>query len=249
MTPKEIRTVTFEKQMGGYRRDDVDAFLKQMADEMEKLQKEKDDMESKLYVLADKIETYRKDEDNVKMAMLNAQRMADSVVREAKKKSEEILRQAGIKADDVVQAAREQVEDEKSELLRLQGEVAKFKSDVMSLYRQHIESLATLPDDAPTQPQEEPQPEQEPEPAPLEEAAAEPAPIPSAEPQEEPAAEEQPAEQPSEEVPAQEPEAASSFTLDLSGLMEESDEDDGAEKEAAAKASILDSFQGIKFSD
>ena len=48
---------------------------------------------------------------------------------------------------------------------------------------------------------------------------------------------------------AQEPEAASSFTLDLSGLMEESDEDDGAEKEAAAKASILDSFQGIKFSD
>ena len=153
MTPKEIRTVTFEKQMGGYRRDDVDAFLKQMADEMEKLQKEKDDMESKLYVLADKIETYRKDEDNVKMAMLNAQRMADSVVREAKKKSEEILRQAGIKADDVVQAAREQVEDEKSELLRLQGEVAKFKSDVMSLYRQHIESLATLPD-APTQPQE-----------------------------------------------------------------------------------------------
>lgn len=248
MTPKEIRTVTFEKQMGGYRRDDVDAFLKQMADEMEKLQKEKDDMESKLYVLADKIETYRKDEDNVKMAMLNAQRMADSVVREAKKKSEEILRQAGIKADDVVQAAREQVEDEKSELLRLQGEVAKFKSDVMSLYRQHIESLATLPD-APTQPQEEPQPEQEPEPAPLEEAAAEPAPIPSAEPQEEPAAEEQPAERPSEEVPAQEPEAASSFTLDLSGLMEESDEDDGAEKEAAAKASILDSFQGIKFSD
>ena len=256
MTPEEIRTVTFEKQMGGYRRDDVDAFLKQMADEMEKLQKEKDDMESKLYVLADKIETYRKDEDNVKMAMLNAQRMADSVVREAKKKSEEILRQAGIKADDVVQAAREQVEDEKSELLRLQGEVAKFKSDVMSLYRQHIESLATLPD-APAQPQEESQPEQEPEPAPLEETAAEPAPIPSAEPapipsaepQEEPAAEEQPAEQPSEEAPAQEPGASSSFTLDLSGLMEESDEDDGAEKEAAAKASILDSFQGIKFSD
>ena len=182
------------------------------------------------------------------MAMLNAQRMADSVVREAKKKSEEILRQAGIKADDVVQAAREQVEDEKSELLRLQGEVAKFKSDVMSLYRQHIESLATLPD-APAQPQEEPQPEQEPEPEPLEETAAEPAPIPSAEPQEEPAAEEQPAEQPSEEAPAQEPGASSSFTLDLSGLMEESDEDDGAEKEAAAKASILDSFQGIKFSD
>lgn len=247
MTPEEIRTVTFEKQMGGYRRDDVDAYLKQLADEMEKLQKEKDDMESKLYVLADKIETYRKDEDNVKMAMLNAQRMADSVVREAKKKSEEILRQAGIKADDVVQAAREQVEDEKNELLRLQGEVAKFKSDVMSLYRQHIESLATLPD-APAQPQEEPQPE----PAPLEETVAEPAPIPSsepAEPQEEPIMEEQPAEPIPEETPAQEPEAASSFTLDLSGLMEESDEDDGAEKEAAAKASILDSFQGIKFSD
>ena len=179
MTPDEIRTVTFEKQrVGGYRREDVDAFLQQLAGEMDALQREKEDLEGKLYVLAAKIEEYRKDEDNVKAAMLNAQRMADSVVKEARKKSEDILRQAGIRADDIVQAARDQVVDQQGELARLQAEVAKFKADVLSLYRQHIESLSTLPD-APEK--EEEAPVEEPAPQPVEEPV-EPAPIPAAEP-------------------------------------------------------------------
>ncbi len=241
MTPDEIRTVTFEKQrVGGYRREDVDAFLQQLAGEMDALQREKDDLEGKLYVLAAKIEEYRKDEDNVKAAMLNAQRMADSVVKEARKKSEDILRQAGIRADDIVQAARDQVVDQQNELARLQAEVAKFKADVMSLYRQHIESLATLPD-APEA--EEEAPVEEPAPAPAEEPA-EPAPVPAMEESAEEESFDTPVEAPEEEiaVPAEEP--ASAFTLDLSGLVDEEIAPAGQ-----PKPSILDSFQGIKFSD
>ena len=37
MTPQEIRTVTFDKVMRGYRAEDVDAFLQQVSQEMERL--------------------------------------------------------------------------------------------------------------------------------------------------------------------------------------------------------------------
>ena len=120
MSPEEVRTVTFDKQnMGGYRRVDVDSFLQQIADELEESQRKQAEAEKKLLVLAQKIEEYRKDEDNVKTALLNAQRMAENIIREARQKSEAMLREAGIKADDIVQNAKGRVTDEQLELERV----------------------------------------------------------------------------------------------------------------------------------
>ena len=156
ISPQEIRTVTFDKVMRGYRTEDVDALLQQLAQQMEELQAEKESTEKKLYVLAQKVEEYRKDEDNLKTALLNAQRMGENVIKEAKQKAESILREAGIKAEDITRAAQEQVSEEQLELERVKAEVAQFKNSVLSLYKQHIESLSTLPGDEPEEPEEEP---------------------------------------------------------------------------------------------
>ena len=79
ISSQEIRTVTFEKSMRGYRAEDVDSFLQQVADTIDELTKEKEESRKKLYILAQKIEEYRKDEDNLKTALLNAQRMGEKV--------------------------------------------------------------------------------------------------------------------------------------------------------------------------
>lgn len=153
ISPQEIRTVTFDKVMRGYRPEDVDALLQQLAQQMEQLQAEKESAEKKLYVLAQKVEEYRKDEDNLKTALLNAQRMGENVIKEAKQKAESILREAGIKSEDITRAALEQVSEEQLELERVKAEVAQFKNNVLSLYKQHIESLSTLPGDEPEEPE------------------------------------------------------------------------------------------------
>ena len=155
ISPQEIRTVTFDKVMRGYRPEDVDALLQQLAQQMEQLQAEKESAEKKLYVLAQKVEEYRKDEDNLKTALLNAQRMGENVIKEAKQKAESILREAGIKSEDITRAALEQVSEEQLELERVKAEVAQFKNNVLSLYKQHIESLSTLPGDEPEEAEEE----------------------------------------------------------------------------------------------
>ena len=183
ISPQEIRSVTFDKVMRGYRPEDVDAFLQQVAQDMEQLAADNADKEKKLYILAEKIEEYRRDEDNLKTALLNAQRMGESVIREAKQKAESLLREAGIRADTLTRVAQEQSEEQQQELERVKAEVAHFKNTLLAMYKQHIELISGLPGDEEIEEAEpvveavEPVREEEPKPQPAEEMQPEQAPV------------------------------------------------------------------------
>ncbi len=261
ITPQEIRTVTFDKVMRGYRPEDVDAFLQQVAQDMEQLAAENADKEKKMYILAEKIEEYRRDEDNLKTALLNAQRMGENVIREAKQKAESMLREAGIRADTLTRVANEQVEEQEEELARVKAEVARFKNDILGMYKQHIELLSMLPEEeAPAEePLEEVEAAQEPQApaapaAPVEEAA----PAYEPEPAPEKAAEQFPdlAQLYSQDTtPAEEPQAneADAFfgqAFDTEGFAEQSfDAPAPAAVPAADEEAVFQGFKGIKFSD
>lgn len=165
---QDIRVVTFDKGMRGYNTEDVDAFLAQMADQVEAMEAEKAEIEKKLYMLAEKVAEYRKDENNLKAALLNAQRLGENVIQEANQRAAQILREADIKADAVIAQTTQRLEEEKLELARLQEEVGRFKNNILALYRQHIESLSTLPEPPAPPKVEEPVAE----PAPVEESDA-----------------------------------------------------------------------------
>ncbi len=143
---QDVRVVTFDKSMRGYNTEDVDAFLAQMADQLEAMEAEKAETEKKLYMLAEKVAEYRKDENNLKAALLNAQRLGENVIQEANARAAQILREAEQKSLSVTEQTTQKLEDEKLELARLQEEVGRFKNNILALYRQHIESLSTLPD-------------------------------------------------------------------------------------------------------
>ncbi len=145
MNVEDIHNVTFDKVMRGYRTEDVDAYLDQVAAELERLQTEKADLEKKMYILAEKVDQYRSDEETLKTAMLNAQRMGESVIHEARQKAETILYDATNKANLARDEAVEKVAEQELLLSRLKAEVACFKSNILNLYKQHIESLSLLP--------------------------------------------------------------------------------------------------------
>ena len=52
----EIRQITFEKVVRGYRPEDVESFMEKIADEFEALAAEKQEIEGQLYILAERIE-------------------------------------------------------------------------------------------------------------------------------------------------------------------------------------------------
>ena len=89
LTPDRIKEKSFQTTgRGSYRADDVDNFLREVSASYEQMFKENTDLIKKISVFAKKIEEYRADEDSLKMALLNAQKLADKIVAEAKETAE-----------------------------------------------------------------------------------------------------------------------------------------------------------------
>lgn len=146
LSPKDIAEKTFDKTFGfGYRMDDVDAFLEQTSISMNELVEINADLERKLEVLADKLTEYREDEESLRTALLGAQKLGDSVIRESKTKAEIVMRDATIKAEAMINNAKRQIDREHESLNRLQREVASFKNRLLALYKQHLELVSALP--------------------------------------------------------------------------------------------------------
>ena len=135
ISSEDVRHVTFDKAFQGYRREDVDDYLKQVAQAMDDLAAQNDDLQKKLVMLAQRIEKYRTMENSLSTSMINAQRMGDSIIRESKQKAAEIIRSANIKAEDREQRARDDVELAKQEIVTLKGEADGFKRSLIEMYR------------------------------------------------------------------------------------------------------------------
>ena len=155
-TPDEIRNVVFTKSLGGYKTSEVDEFIDRCADTVEALIKEKTELSKKLEVLADKLVEYRNDEDSIRTALLSAQRLGDTVVREANHKAGLILDDANIKAQKIQETAQREIQTEKEELQRIQKEVSNFKNRMLSIYREHLELIKVLPEEEQEKPAEAP---------------------------------------------------------------------------------------------
>lgn len=210
ISSEDVRRVTFDKAMRGYRCDDVDDYLKQVAESMDALAAKNDEMQKNLVVLAQRIDQYRAEEDTLRTTMINAQRLGENVIREAKQKAAEIIRAANMKADDREQRARDDVELAKQEIVTLKSEADSFKRSLMEMYRKHINLISKMPEYNPPAQEEAPQPA--PQPA-ADQPYAEPAPeaVPYTEPVPAPAPVQEPEPQatsyynPAEAAPAPEP--------------------------------------------
>ena len=98
LTPQDVRAAQFEKNIRGYRTEEVDRFLdkveeqlKQDEDQAEELRRQIAELTAENQRLHKEMESYEADGDMLKSALINAQRMGENVIREANQKSEEIL--------------------------------------------------------------------------------------------------------------------------------------------------------------
>ena len=158
MGPNDVRNATFSKAVSGYRVEEVNEYLASVAAYLDALEKENDDMEAKMEFLAEKIEGYREDEESLRAALVGAQKLGDSVVRESRQKAERLLADATRQAETLIANAQKEAESitsnakyaidtEAYALSRMQAEVAKFKRQMLNMYRKHVELLEVIPFD------------------------------------------------------------------------------------------------------
>ncbi len=143
---EEIKNVSFRKaSIGGYKPEDVDAFIDEVIVSFEQIKKEKADLVRKMDILATRVEQYRADEETVRNALLASQKVADSSIREAKEKSAQILREAEAKAQKLLIETNGVTAKEKDNYLQLKTDAVQLREELKALYERHLKTIDDLP--------------------------------------------------------------------------------------------------------
>ena len=146
LTPQEVSTHAFAKAvMGGYNMAMVDEFLDELTDDYTALYKENAALKAKMKVLVEKVEEYRATEDSMRATLLTAQRMADSIVRDAEAKRDEILAKADTDAKEKTVQYQQELTVAQERLAQGQQELAKFISASRDLCARELQFLEQLP--------------------------------------------------------------------------------------------------------
>lgn len=146
LTPQEVSSHAFTKAvMGGYNMAMVDEFLDELTDDYTALYKENAALKAKMKVLVEKVEDYRATEDSMRATLLTAQKMADSIVREAEAKRDQLLRDAETQAQEKLGALRREAEEAQERIRMGQRELSSFTEQVKAVCEKELMLLDQLP--------------------------------------------------------------------------------------------------------
>lgn len=156
MTPQDIREKVLEKTViGGYDIAAVDQFREEAAIALAEGQKETAVLKGKMKVLVDKIEDYRSTEDAMRLALVQAQKVAKQITEDAKLKADQMIAEAEAyaakvraDADDysnkTIGGLQQAKADEEGRLLLAKAANAKYMQDVRALCVEQLNYLDTL---------------------------------------------------------------------------------------------------------
>ncbi len=94
LSTADIRDVKFASAMGGYKKEEVEIFLDKIEEDYTEFSKIIAEYEAKAEALRKENEALKASQDSIQTVLLNAQKLADQMIADAKKKSEEILQNA-----------------------------------------------------------------------------------------------------------------------------------------------------------
>ncbi len=131
-TPGDLLNRRFEKaSFGGYKSSEVDSFMVEAASVISQMNRETAELKRKLEAAEKKLVSFEDEEENIKGALLNAQRLADRMIKDAQTKADLTIRDAQIKAENIVDKSQGEIMLRHDEAEQIKQEVSDFKSKIM----------------------------------------------------------------------------------------------------------------------
>ena len=116
LTPLDIHNKEFKKSLRGYEINEVDDFLDEVIKDFESLYKENLDLKEQRQVQKDNLNRYKDMEDTLQSTMFLAQKMAEEAKRNAEKEAELIIWEARKKAEQIIAGAEEHITENSKKL-------------------------------------------------------------------------------------------------------------------------------------
>lgn len=139
--PVDIIHKNFGKKMMGLDPDDVSDFLRQVAQEMEQLIKERNQLRETLREKELTIIDYKERDQTLKSTIATASQMADKLRIEAEREAKLLLQDAQHKADQTTKDARESLKKMYNEISELKRSRMQFEANLKAMIQAHLSLL------------------------------------------------------------------------------------------------------------
>lgn len=111
MKAQDIQEIKFSKAMSGYRTDEVDDFCDKVYEDYARFAATVSELEEKIARLEAKLRESETSAESINTVLISAQKLADSIVTEAKAKAEEIVENANNEAENIKQRTKKALEE------------------------------------------------------------------------------------------------------------------------------------------
>jgi len=141
ITPLDIQQQQFKTRFRGFDVREVDAFLEQIAETVEGLQKKNEDLGEEVRRLELEIQGYRKREETFKRALLNSQKVLDQMKDNARKSAELIVAEAEVKAEKILNKAHNRLAQLHEDIAELKRQRTQIEVQISSIIEAHSRLL------------------------------------------------------------------------------------------------------------
>ena len=159
ITALDIHQKEFARGMRGYREDEVDAYLDQLAVEVDAAEKRIKELEEQAAMLESRDASLAAERNTINNTLLTAQRAADTMLKKAQtecadtlelaqRQAEALLESARQQADRIVEDARQKRHQVIGSFARLQGEQEKFRNGYLAQLESFLVAVRKLEADS-----------------------------------------------------------------------------------------------------
>ncbi|MGW8300641.1 MAG: DivIVA domain-containing protein [Desulfobacterales bacterium] len=141
VTPLDIQQQQFKTRFRGFDIREVDAFLEQMAETVESLQKENQNLGDEVRRLELEIQGYRKREETFKRALLNSQKVLDQMKDNARRSAELLIAEAEVKAEKILNKAHNRLAQLHEDITELKRQRTQIEVQISSIIEAHSRLL------------------------------------------------------------------------------------------------------------
>ncbi len=147
ITPLDVRDHPFRRRVSGYDREEVDTFLRAVADDYEAALRETQKLRQRVAELQGRVDVLASNEDVLKETLTTAQRLSEDLKSTAVKEAEVLLSEAEIKAEKILDAAHRRAARLAEDIREMKTLRTRLASSVRGTIETHLSLLEGLADD------------------------------------------------------------------------------------------------------
>ena len=149
ITPIDIRNHGFRRRVGGYDRDDVDAFLRMVAEDYEVALRNVEVAQARVHSLEARVAELLTGEQLLRETLTTAQALVDDLKQTAIKEAEIMVGQAEIQGEKVLEAAHRRAAQLAEDIREMKRMRTRLAGTLRGTIERHLEMLDQLAEDPP----------------------------------------------------------------------------------------------------